>query len=152
MLKKESVLWVSHKQKSVTISTTKTEYIIIFICVKTDIWFTQMLWDMNLERYLEDNLHCVNIHENKIYKHDSSLQFKKDNQTALILVKNAYMYERSKHIDIVYHYICDLHLKNKIKIFFVFSADIIVNELIKSLSKQMFKHFVCQLKLDNSES
>ena len=61
------------------------------------------------------------------------------------------MYERSKHIDIVYHYIHDLHLKNKIEIFFVLSTDIIVNKLIKSLSKQMFKHFVCQLKLDSSE-
>ena len=62
------------------------------------------------------------------------------------------MYERSKHIDVVYHYIHNLHLKNKIEMFFVFSADIIVNELIKFLSKQMFKHFVYQLKLDNNES
>ena len=62
------------------------------------------------------------------------------------------MHEKSKHIDIVYHHIHNLHLKNKIKIFFVLNADIIVNELIKFLSKQMFKHFVCQLKLDNNES
>ena len=66
--------------------------------------------------------------------------------------QRVYIYERSKHINIIYHHIHNLHLKNKIKIFFVLSADIIVNKLIKFLLKQMFKHFVCQLRLDNSES
>ena len=40
LLKKESVSWVSQKQKSVTILIIKIEYIIMSICTKTEVWFT----------------------------------------------------------------------------------------------------------------
>ncbi len=40
---------------------TETEYMIMFMCVKTDIWLTQMLQNMNLEKYLKDNLYYVSI-------------------------------------------------------------------------------------------
>ena len=70
----------------------------------------------------------------------------------LTLVKNAHVHERSKHIDIVYHYICNLHTKNQIKMFFVCNTDMIADELIKLLSQQMFECFMNQLRLNNSES
>ena len=35
-------------------------------------------------------------------------QIKRDNQGALALVKNLYLHDQSKHIDIQYHYIQDL--------------------------------------------
>ena len=107
---------------------------------------------MNLERYLENNSHCMSIQKNKTHRQSSSLQFKKDNQTILTLVKNAHVHEQSKHIDVVYHHIYNLHLKNKIEMFFMFSINIIADELIKFLSRQMFKCFVYQLKLDDNKS
>ncbi len=40
LLKKESILWVSQKQKSVITLIIKIKYIIISICVKTEVWLT----------------------------------------------------------------------------------------------------------------
>ena len=61
-------------------------------------------------------------------------------------------HERSKHIDVAYHHIQNLHKKNKISVNFVSSQDMIADELIKSLSRQNFKRFIEQLKLKDSES
>ena len=61
MLEEESILWVSQKQKSVTISITETEYMIMFMCTKTEVWLIQILRDMKLDKYLDSNLYCVSI-------------------------------------------------------------------------------------------
>ncbi len=48
---------------------------------------------MKLSKYLEVNLHCVSIQKNEIYKENVFLHFKRDNQTALTLIKNIYVHE-----------------------------------------------------------
>ncbi len=48
---------------------------------------------MKLGKYLEVNLHYVSIQKNETHKENTFLQLKKDNQTVLILIKNAYVYE-----------------------------------------------------------
>jgi len=60
---------------------------------------------MKLDKYLKVNLHCVSIQKNKIHRKNVFLQFKKNNQTVLILIKNTYIYKQLKHINIVYHHI-----------------------------------------------
>ncbi len=50
-----------------------------------------------------------------------------------MLIKNAYIYERLKYIDITYHHIWDLHKKNQISMNFIFNQNMIADELIKSL-------------------
>ena len=94
----------------------------------------------------------MSIQKNETHWQSSLLQLKKNNQITLTLVKNAHVHERLKHIDVVYHYICNLHLKNQIEMFFMLSANMIADELIKLLSRQMFECFVNQLRLDNSKS
>ncbi len=69
-----------------------------------------------------------------------------------MLIKNAHIHERSKHIDIAYHHIRNLYKKNQISVNFVSSQDMIADELIKSLSWQNFKKFIKQLRLKSSES
>jgi len=75
------------------------------------------------------------------------MQLIKDNQATLTLTKDAYIYNRLKHIDVVYYYIRDLCRSNRICISFVRSANIIVDELTKLLSRDKFKIFIKQLKL-----
>ncbi len=79
MLKDESMLWTSQKQKSVVILITETEYMIMSMCMKTEIWLEQMLRDMNIGKYLEVNLHCVNIQENEAHWASSFIQLREDN-------------------------------------------------------------------------
>ena len=152
MLEGESISWVSQKQKSVTTSITETEYMIMFMCTKTEVWLTQILRDMGLDKYLDSNSYCVSIQENETHKKILSLQLRDDNQAVLTLIKNTHVHERSKHIDVVYHHIQNLHWRNQIKVDFVFSQNMIVNDLTKSLLRQNFKDFVNQLKLASSGS
>ena len=107
---------------------------------------------MGLDKYLDSNSYCVSIQENETHKKILSLQLRDDNQTVLTLIKNVHVHERSKHIDVVYHHIQNLHWRNQIKIDFMSSWDMIVNDLTKSLSRQNFKNFMNQLRFVSSES
>ena len=103
------VSWASQKQKSVATSTTEAKYMAMSMCAKTEVWLTQILRDMRLGKYLSSNSYRVSIHEDETHRESSSLQLKGDNQAALTLVKDVHVHERSKHIDITYHHIWDLH-------------------------------------------
>ena len=61
MFERGLILWVSQKQKSVTTSITETEYMTMFMCTKTEVWLTQILRDIELDKYLDSNLYCVSI-------------------------------------------------------------------------------------------
>jgi len=75
------------------------------------------------------------------------MQLIRDNQVALTLTKDAYIYDKLKHIDVTHYYIRDFYKSNRIRISFVRSANIIANELTKLLSKDKFKIFIKQHKL-----
>ncbi len=152
MLDKESVFWMSWKQKFVVTSIIKTEYMILSICIKKNLWINQVLKNMNLTRYLSISYSCINILEKITHQSVSLTQLKEDNQATFMLIKNAHIHEWLKHIDIAYHHIWNLHKKNQISVNFVSSQDMIADELIKSLSWQNFKKFIEQLKLKSSES
>ena len=121
MLGEGPVSWMSRKQKSVATSTTEAEYMAMSTCAKEGLWITQLLKDMRMSKYLGDNRHRVNIKEDDTHKSDSPVQLKGDNQAALTLVKDAHVHERSKHIDVAYHHVRDLHIKNQIHVSFVAS-------------------------------
>ena len=146
------VSWASQKQKSVTTSITETEYMAMSMCTKTEVWLTQILRDMGLGKYLDSNPYCASIQEDETHKQSSPLQLKGDNQAALTLVKDAHVHERSKHIDIAYHHIWDLHRRNQIEVNFVPSRDMIADGLMKPLPRQNFKNFMNQLGLGSSGS
>ena len=98
--------------------------------------------DTNYIRYLEYFEICIKIIKNFAHEFASSIQLLKNNQATLILVKDVYIYKKSKHIDTVYYYIRSLCKSNRICVVFVSSVEIIVNELTKLLSKNKFKIFV----------
>ncbi len=47
------------------------------------------------------------------------MQLMNDNQATLVLIKNAYINNRLKHIDITFYYVRDLYKSNRIRISFV---------------------------------
>ena len=121
MLDEESVFWMSQKQKFVVTLIIKTEYMILLICVKKNLWINQVLKNMNLTKYLSISYSHVDILEKITHQFVSLTQLKKDNQASLMLIKNVHIHERLKHIDIAYHHIRDLHKKNQISMNFVSS-------------------------------
>ncbi len=152
MLGEGSVSWMSRKQKSVATSIIEAEYMTLSICVKEDLWISQVLKDMNLTKYLGISHSRVDILEKVTHQSVSPTQLKEDNQASLMLVKNAHIHERSKHIDVAYHHIRDLHKKNQISVNFVSSQDMVADGLIKPLPRQNFKRFIEQLRLKSSRS
>ncbi len=77
------------------------------------------------------------------------MQLIKDNQVVLTLIKDAYIYDRLKHIDVIHYYIRNFYKSNRIRTSFVQSANIIIDKLTKLLSKNKFKIFIKQLELIN---
>jgi len=152
MLDKESVFWMSWKQKFVVTLIIETEYMTLSICIKKNLWINQVLKNMNLTKYLSISHNHIDILEKITHQSVSFTQLKRDNQASFMLIKNAHIHERSKHIDIAYHHIRNLHKKNQISVNFIFNQDMIADELIKSLSRQNFKRFIEQLRLKSSES
>ena len=91
------------------------------------------------------------IIENVKHKNNSSMQIFDDNQTINFLVKNAHIHERSKHIDVIYHHVRNSYNKNLIKLNYLSIANMMTNDLTKSLVKNKFKNFVKLLKLRKSK-
>ncbi len=80
-----------------------------------------------------------------------TVEIRADNQGAIALAKNPYLYERSKHIDISYYYIRDLKERKKIKIIYVPTTEIVANRFTKLLKRVVFEKFKSMLGLvDNS--
>ncbi len=130
--------WASRKQKSVATSTTEAEYMALSMCAKTGIWLMQVLRDMGMSKHLGNNPHRVSIREDEAHQAASPLQLKGDNQAVLTLVKDAHVHERSKHIDVAYHHIRNLHKRNQIQVDFVPSQDMVADGLTKPLPRQTF--------------
>ena len=146
------ISWISRKQKSVATSTSEAEYMAMSTCAKEALWITQILIDMKFNGYLGSNPYRVNIREDERHRKNSPVLLRGDNQSALTLAKDAHIQERSKHIDVAYHHIRDLHRKNQIKVEFVPSQEMIADGLTKPLQKQNFKRFLSQLGLTSSGS
>ncbi len=81
-----------------------------------------------------------------------TIEIKADNQGAIVLAKNPYLYERSKHIDISYYYIRDLEERKKIKIIYVPTTEIVANRFTKLLKRVMFEKFKSMLGLVNNSA
>ncbi len=79
MLNEESVFWMSWKQKFVITLIIKTEYMILSICIKKDLWINQVLKNMNLTKYLSISHNHVDILEKITHQSVSFTQLKKDN-------------------------------------------------------------------------
>jgi len=146
------ISWISRKQKSVATSTTEAEYMALSTCAKEGLWIIQLLKDMGYTKYLGDDLNRVSIVEDVNHEANSPAQLKGDNQAALTLVKDAHIHERSKHIDVAYHHVRDLHQRNLIQVAFVPSAEMVADGLTKPLPRDKYNEFIKQLGLEGPKA
>jgi hypothetical protein len=75
-----------------------------------------------------------------------------DNQKAIKLVNNLIFQKRTKHIAVKYHYTRDLISQEKIKLKYRLIAQMIADDLIKSLKSIQFKRFIDQLEMTKKRS
>jgi hypothetical protein len=125
------VCWLSKVQRSVATSSTESEYIAQSTNAKTTQWLAQILRDIGcLESIGEDS---------------KTVQMLADNQGAIALAKNPHLHERSRHIDICYHYVRDLVQQGRVKIKYIPTAEMVADGFTKPLERTAFDKFKDQL-------
>ena len=96
------VAWKTRKQQTVALSSCEAEYMSITNAVQQGKFIKQLLLDL------------ISI--------DFIVKLGVDNQGAINLAKNPINHQRSKHIDIKYHFIRDEIVKGTISLFYVHTS------------------------------
>ncbi|KAI1006197.1 hypothetical protein K3495_g2020 [Podosphaera aphanis] len=128
------ISWASKKQNSLATSSAESEYISQATYAKQGQWTAQVLRDLEMPQIIN--------------KDGMTVQMYGDNQGALALVKNPHLYERSKHIEICYHFVRDLSEKKKLVIDYIPTSEIIADGMTKPLQIVAFERFKEQIGLD----
>jgi hypothetical protein len=91
------ISWLIRKQSSVALSTVKAEYIAACLASGEAVWLRKLLtrlFDLEMD---ETCIWC-------------------DNQSCIKMIENPVFHDRSKHIEIKYHYIRDMVEKGAVKL------------------------------------
>jgi hypothetical protein len=116
------ISWLSRKQTSVALSTSEAEYIATSVASREAVWLWKLLagiFDLELEPTL---IHC-------------------DNQSCVKLTENPVFHDRSKHIEIKYHYIWDMVERRVVELQYISTDEQIANILTKPLSRVKYEYF-----------
>ncbi|KAL0537452.1 hypothetical protein IC582_026430 [Cucumis melo] len=119
MLGSEAISWSSKKQPIVTLSTTEAELVVATSCACQAIWLRNILENLN-------------------YKQEEASIIHYDNTSTIKLSRNPVLHERSKHIDIRYHYLRDFINDGIINLSYCKSEDQVTDILTKPLKLATF--------------
>jgi hypothetical protein len=116
------ISWQSRKQSSIALSTAEAEYIAACSASCEAIWLRKLLtslFDLEMEA---TTILC-------------------DNQSYIKMTENHVFHDRSKHIEIRYHYIRDMVQRGALKLLYVSTDEQVADVLTKPLSRVKFEHF-----------
>ena len=111
------VSWKATLQAAVTLSTTEAEYMALTEAAKEGIWLQGLVGDLGLHQ-------------------DQAVVFC-DSQSAICLAKDQVHHERTKHIDVRYHFLRD---EKRIEVKKVGTADNPADMFTKSVPQSKFQH------------
>ena len=107
------ISWSSRLQPTVATSTTEAEYIAAAAATKEALWLRKLLPELGYE------LETVQIYG--------------DNQAALKIIANPIVSERSKHIDIIHHFVRERVEMRQVKLDYVDTSENVADILTKAL-------------------
>jgi hypothetical protein len=116
------ISWQSRKQSSIALSTVEAEYIAACSASCEAIWLRKLLTglfdlEMRATAILCDNQSCIKMTENPVF------------------------HDRSKHIEIHYHFIRDMVQRGALKLQYISTDEQVADVLTKPLSRVKFEHF-----------
>lgn len=164
MLNGGPVSWCSKKQATVTLSSSKAEYIALTFAAKEATWRRLLFMELGLLQAdqqhalikVSDGNTCAKaIHndldnacgEDSDATPSSIIPMKDDNQSSIALSHNPVFHSRTKHIDIQHHYIRDEVAANRIELSYVPTNKIITDGLTKALTHVKFHGFIEQMRM-----
>jgi hypothetical protein len=116
------ISWSSRKLGSIAQSTAEAEYIVASAASREAVWLRKLISDLFSTELEPTVIHC-------------------DNQSCIKLTKNPVFHDRSKHIEMRYHYVRDMVQKNVLSIQYVSTTEQTTNILTKPLSLAKFVYF-----------
>jgi hypothetical protein len=119
------ISWKSIRQKCVTLSSTEAEYYGLSSAAREAAWLRLLLSEL---RYQGND-----IKPTKIFG---------DNQSSMALSENPEFHQRTKHVDVQYHYIRQEIGAKQVELEFLPTQLMIADGLTKPLSKTKHKRFI----------
>lgn len=114
-----AISWSSRLQATVAVSTVEAEYMSAAAAVKEALWLRLLLAEMHMS-VRPVHIHC-------------------DNQGALKLLKHPIASQRSKHIDVLYHFAREKVASGDVEFSYCISNAMIADMFTKALSKAKFE-------------
>lgn len=114
-----AVSWGSKRQQTIALSSTEAEYMAMSSAVQEAIWLKQ----------LADELGCRTKRAVKLFC---------DNQSAIKLTESDIYRQRSKHIDIRFHYIRNIIKEGKVDVIYVNTKENVADSLTKAVTTEKF--------------
>jgi hypothetical protein len=126
-LNNSPITWQSSKQKVVALSSCEAEYIAAANAACQGVWLARLLGDFV----------------------DSAPELKVDNMSAIALTKNPVFHDRSKHIDVRYHFIRECVEKNRVSVEHISTEAQLVDILTKALGRVRFQELCAMIGVKN---
>lgn len=123
-----AISWKSKKQPIISLSSMEAEYIALTSAAKEGLWFRKFQCDLGLPA--------------------SVLTIFEDNQSTILTAKNDIHNERSKHIDVRYHWIREQISLEKLIVTYCPTQEMIADIFTKPLGKILFQKFCDMLGLE----
>ena len=109
------ISWSSQKQGSIGKITIEAEYIVASDARKEEIWLKKLIFGLFGDKIKMMVVHC-------------------DNKSCIKLTENLVFHNRSKHIDMRYHYIQDLVQRKIVNLQYIATSEQVVDILTKPLT------------------
>ena len=125
--------WSRRKQGSIAQSTPRAKYIAASDVSKEAVWLRKLIYGLFDDKMEARVIHC-------------------DNQSCIKLSENPIFHDRSKHIEMTYHFIRDMVQRNMIKLQYIATDEQVVDILTKPLPLSKFIYFRGKLGVEENVS
>ena len=127
------VSWCRKKQSFVALSIREEDYIALSVAVCKEVWLLKLVTNLFNHEMDPTTIHC-------------------DNQSYVNISENLVFHDKSKHIEIKYHYIRDMVQIKIVQMKYLSTHEQIADIFTKTLSKTNFNYFHERLGLVENAS